>query len=185
MLAHTGEGATYSWERLGYRVIGAPTKVRKGETHGPPKPTNQFHIDRKALAQAIEFLGIKRQVKVSTTNHQGGRGGVCWVRPGDHHHTIRLKSWLSANDASEALWHELTHCQQNERLVDQGEASTLFDAITLQINSAKNVPYNEKPYEVEAFKNMVLHQELPLCKPTNFATAVDGYFAEIKKEIGV
>jgi len=100
----------------------------------PPPEDGGFVLDGAALKEAIDFLGLQWKVEVEVQVKPNGSkadyrctptGGGAHVRSGYWRnidsathivHKIRLKSYLTAEQASHAAWHELVHAQQAERI---------------------------------------------------------------------
>lgn len=90
-----------------------------------------WYLDQDAILEAIDKLGITRKVRIkfmtatrravreSGRGRSWGKGGKGW-RHGTHYvrnnsHLITVDQERSAEQASNTLWHELTHCMQAER----------------------------------------------------------------------
>ena len=132
--AYTAEQVREHYSRLGYIVCGVIKEPRA--SRGASVPMN-WKLDRAALREAIEFLGITYPVEVKQTRVAGGRHGAHCLIPhgrfvrryrggwygvaespdGTLSHKVTVKSWLDPERASFVLWHELTHCMQAERAI--------------------------------------------------------------------
>ncbi len=138
VLSYTSAGAGEHYERMGYTVL----KVVKGDHRKPVAlPARRFVIDQPALADAIDLLGLKVPVKIRYNSRQGATAGNYRFRYGAH--DIMLKSYATAAEASQTLWHELQHAVQAER------AGTAQDW-TKVVNDQRRYPYSRRPIEVEA-----------------------------------
>jgi len=124
-------------------------KARTVKRHG-------LVLDRKALADACDLLGIRNRVEVRFHGAVGNTNGthrysfprvrsaadVASLAPV---HRIVIKSYLSPEQASSTLWHELTHAAQAERV--SREDPSLWWAF---IRKQRRIPYSHRPIENEA-----------------------------------
>jgi hypothetical protein len=75
------------------------------------KPVSLYKIDKEAVEDACDFLGIRQQVKVFIRYlHGAAHWGWC-----PEYHRIVVNPYLIPEEAEAAVWHELTHAQQMER----------------------------------------------------------------------
>ncbi len=91
------------------------------------------------LKKAKAELSISRPVHVKQTSRQGGRRGAYAFRAGEH--CITVKSYLTPEQASRTLWHELAHAMQAERSGSEAAWAA---------NSDRKGPYSKRPIEIEA-----------------------------------
>lgn len=120
---------------------------------GPAKAG--WKIDVKAIREAIEFFGLTSPVEVKLT--AGYRRTGCH-RFRDGVHVLTVSGIRGAAEASETLWHELTHCAQQEYL-----GRTAFRA-EYEAES-RRVGYRANRFEVEARDTAAaMHAELSLTK---------------------
>lgn len=129
---------------------------RKQEREAKIKAEGGFRIDRQALADAIDLLGLKLPVKIRFNSRVGRQNGNYRLRNG--HHDIMLKSYRTPQQASDTLWHELTHALQAER-DGHGSVSVWADVRRAQAS----IPYLSKPLEVEARQMSATMRDCPLC----------------------
>jgi hypothetical protein len=131
--------------------------------------TCRFDVDRVAIAQAGELLGLEHPVRVFVRAYAWGEGRYIAFKDGEHR--IGVAADLPPRNASQVLWHELTHAQQVERL--GGE--TAFDRLwcqqmrdmgltRLQAARATGRRYRRAALEVEAEANERRHRELALVR---------------------
>jgi hypothetical protein len=112
-----------------------------------------WQFDREMIERAIAELEITGDVHVSLSvgtrtfgTHRGGS-----------HHSITLSKLLSADQAGETLWHELTHAAQSERLGDD-----TFERLYRMQNGG--VGYRGNRFEREARSNQKRHYSEPLIR---------------------
>lgn len=117
-----------------------------------------FTIDQGALDRAIQSLGLKLTVKVRAHNRAGDTRGNYRLRPTkdgtQSYHDIMVKGYLTPEQASQTLWHELAHAMQAERAITLSELSldnpaSRFAWVT-QRTLDKGTSYRQRPIEVEA-----------------------------------
>lgn len=118
-----------------------------------------FKIDRKALDEAREYLGITWDARVTISGTIGAAGRYSTVH--EHIHKITLNAYLSLCDAEFVVWHELTHALQSEavggglahqrewmrQLHEQG---LTLSGICRGMSPADAAAYDRMPYEAEA-----------------------------------
>lgn len=102
------------YEKRGYAV----RRVVKGDHRKKQRAAAKqreggFRIDRKALNAAIDALGLDLPVDIRFHARVGSTNGN--YRFDGRRHDIMLKSYLTPEQASSTLWHELTHAMQAER----------------------------------------------------------------------
>lgn len=182
ILAYSALGARQYFENRHYTVL----EVERGDYRRTERAARYvpegggFSIDQKALAEAIELLGIKRPVQIRLNGKVGPthgthrwvpRSGKFKVNPnldtatGGMLHRITLKSYLTAEQAGRTLWHELTHAMQAER--ESADAATMreaFEAWRFCSARGRGIAYNRKPIEVEAREHEPLNDDLPLAR---------------------
>lgn len=150
-LAYTPEGARKLFEKLGHSVI----RVERGD-YRKTRTGGGFVINKAALADAIELLGLKLPVKVRTHARVGDTNGNYRLRDGWH--DIMLKSYHTPEQASSTLWHELTHAMQAERAGGKDEWRSVR-------NEQRRYSYRIRPIEVEAREMSEAMADIPLCRP--------------------
>ena len=184
ILAYDAMHVRSFYERQGY-VVGSIAPVRRGALTASPAPSGGgWTLDRMNLQQAVEFFGLKLPVEVKQTGHQGGRmaahvldprGGSTYTRGGRIYnldtathrvHKITVKSWLTAEQAGRALWHELQHAAQAERVMTPG--MTPADHLRAWNRTLRSenggIAYMRKPIEVEAREAEPLNDDCPLAR---------------------
>jgi hypothetical protein len=77
-------------------------------------PAARFGVDTAAVEQASGYLGLEHQVKVTTHFYAYYDGRYIGLRKGVHR--IGLDCDLTPREASQTLWHELTHARQASSL---------------------------------------------------------------------
>jgi hypothetical protein len=163
ILAYSAEGArTY----YAARFTGASVQVSRGDYrakahHAEVKAAGGFVIDRQALADACDLLGLKLPVKIRYNARVGTTNGNYQLRAGWH--DIMLKSYHTAEQASSTLWHELTHAMQAERAGD-------FAAWRQVRAEQARYSYRIRPIEREACAMSDTMADVLLCKPANITT---------------
>lgn len=166
ILAHTGASADSHYRERG-RI---PVKVERGDyrhAEASAAPGDRWHLDHGAIREACEYFGLDWPVDIKLTGRQGGRYGAHTIYPNRHGHFITVKRWLSAEQASRTLWHELTHAAQVERVAARAGATAPREVATAWRASperGKGTSYLRKPSEVEAREHEALHDTLPLTK---------------------
>jgi hypothetical protein len=125
--------------------------------------------DWPAIERAIEHFGLSERVQIRLTHHKSGRFGAYQLRPvgSELVHHITVKNWLSPEQASRTLWHELTHAMQAERAMraaDAADRRAKLLAWRAANERGRGVTYMRKPVEVEARANEPLAISFPLAK---------------------
>ena len=146
-----------------------------------------WSIDADAVAEAVAFFGltlpIKFELSARTSTTLGQHmltpvGGGVRVSAGKIYnldtatgweHRVMLRSWLSPEDASRTLWHELTHAMQAERALSKVHASATireqYHAWRFSWDRAHGrTAYTDKPVEREARAHEAYAEALPLVK---------------------
>lgn len=111
-------------------------------------------------AAAIERFGIKLPVTIRRVDYlrYEGRCGCC--RSTEESHTIELSDGMSQVDASAAIWHELKHAQQIERM-GMDEYAFVY---TMTTDKTSWETYVRSPLEREAYLAMNNHFAHPLTR---------------------
>lgn len=157
VLCYTAQWATDYFTRRGFVVLSVQKgDYRKQQRVAATKAAGGFTIDRKALAAAIEQLGLKLPVKIRYNARVGGTQGNYRLRNGNH--DIMLKSYLTPEQASSTLWHELTHAMQAERV---GGTSEVWNSYSLE---QRRYSYSIRPIEIEARQMSKIMADVPLCR---------------------
>ena len=183
MLAYDADDVRDFYERCGYVVLDVRSARKKRTTERPANPP--WVKDDRAIRSACDFLGITLPVTIKPTNVAGGRHGAHQFRPtgpgvrivrgrihGIEHttgfvHHITVKSWLSVEEASRTLWHELAHAVQAERLLgsDPLAASDPRAAMLAWKTAYRDgTAYEHKPLEREAREYEEFAAEQPLAR---------------------
>lgn len=156
VLAYDPEGAGDHYRRLGY-VVGTVTKgdYRKTEpAQQQPQHSGGFTINRAALKDACDLLGLKLPVKIRFNGRHGRTLGN--YRFKGTHHDIMLKSYHDPEQASSTLWHELTHAMQAER----AGSTMAWNAV---LSSSRGL-YRACPLEIEARDMQATMADVSLCR---------------------
>lgn len=98
-------------------------------------------LNYTALREALEFLGVERQVNIRRANGTRRRGAHRY-RNGEH--CITVSTYLTVEEANRVLLHELTHAAQLERFGTDSE----FNAAYTRENARRG--YKANAFEVEA-----------------------------------
>lgn len=142
------------YEALGRTVTGVTkgdhrVKARAAEV----KAAGGFRVDQAALKDAIALLGLKLPVTLRYNSRVGNTNGN--YRFTGHSHNIMLKSYHTAAQASDTLWHELCHAMQAER------AGTMVEWNVVQRQQAR-YSYRSRPIEREAREMSATMANCPL-----------------------
>lgn len=115
-----------------------------------------WRLNRKALNEAIDLIGLKLPVKLRTDARVGSTNGNYRFRNGGH--DIMLKTYLSAEQATKTLWHEPCHAMQAERAGAPQEWNKV-------VRSQKGIGHDDKDYEREAIEFSNEMSNIPLTYP--------------------
>jgi hypothetical protein len=120
-----------------------------------------FKINKAALDEARDHLGIEAKVRVFICRMHCAAGRYVGMPDGVHH--ISLANWMSLAEAEGAIWHELQHAAQVERVGGHAQFDMLwmrqmeragFDANSFKGGRVLTQPelsaYNSAPFEMEA-----------------------------------
>jgi hypothetical protein len=151
VLAYDAVGAAGYWRSKGYTVL----QVREGDFVNINADSG-FTVDQTALRDAIDLLGLKLPVKLRYHSRPGGTGANYRLHRAGHHN-IMVKSYLTPAQASEALWHELTHALQAERAGGTTEAWQ-------KVLVAHKGRYKRCPLEIEARQMSETMKDCPLAR---------------------
>lgn len=179
ILAYTAACAADYFTRRGGTIVSLTHgDYRRQAAEIAARAGGGFTIDRAALAEAIELLGLKLPVQVKLNSRFGDADGIHHFAPrrgafkkdpsrdtaaDGFVHKITVKSYLTPNGAGETLWHELAHAMQAER--ETAGSTTMreaFDAWKHCSARRRGVTYRAKPIEVEAREHEALNTDLPL-----------------------
>lgn len=143
-LTYTKDQAIRLAERRGIKIVTILTPAQFKAQQ--PAVGRAYKIDQAALAEAIEFLGLKLKVRIRFNARQGRVNGN--YKRDYMGHDIMLKSYLTVEQASKTLWHELAHAMQSER------AGSVWDwnvvANEKRPGRSRRIEYRNRPIEVEA-----------------------------------
>ena len=159
-LTYSAQAAVDLANKRGWKV----TKVIKGDYRKiararEAKANGGFTIDQRALAAAKQELGIVRPVKIYRNSKVGGTDGKHrWTR-GTQYHKVMLKSYLTPEQASFALWHELQHCKQCE---DASNCLLHWEGWAKVMKDQRDYPYKYRPIEIEANQVAAAHANVRL-----------------------
>lgn len=146
VLAYSHGDAIETAERCGYKVIEAfmgdyrvQEIVRKAKTEGGHR------LIPSALEEAKNILGLKLPIKIRYNSRVVGVSG----KNGSYERTMRgheimLKSYLTPEQVTETLWHELRHAWQAEQK-GTPEAWWAYREIQRQ-----RYTYKRRPIEIDA-----------------------------------
>lgn len=142
ILAYSAESARVYYARRHDVVRVERGDYRQRARNAAIRANGGYRLDPRALRDAIALLGLRIPVKIRYTSRVGAtNGNYCFKGT---HHDIMLKSYHTAAQATETLWHELTHAMQAERA--GGTTETWADVRREQARYA----YRRRPIEVEA-----------------------------------
>jgi hypothetical protein len=166
ILAYDPESVRSFYARQGYNVL----SVERVKPTRSARPTNApWRLDERAIQEARDFLGITKPISIKVLNHASRNWGEHRVTVGPHgvRQTIAVKRWLSPEDASRTLWHELTHAMQTERALARIPAGlsgreTIAHLQRQPERGYRSVRYEDKPIEQEAREHEAMHDVLPL-----------------------
>lgn len=144
VLCYSDEFAISYLERAGY------CNIEKFVQRKPQVPASKatWRKDERAIRNAIASLGLTRPVTIKLTGHVGGRQGGYKPTPDGRGHIITVKNYLTPKRAGEAIWHELAHAVQFERVASGsiGQAAIQsWNRSSIHVGS-----YRTRPCEVEA-----------------------------------
>lgn len=166
VLAHSASAATDHYNRKAFTLDQRVVSVVKGDYRVMEHQADGgWRLDRAALREAIEFLGLTLPVTIKPTATRGGggygahrlraRSGKFFRNPAldtaqglGHHITVNNK--LTPAKASETIWHELAHAMQAERLIAKMPAATEREQYIAWGRVDRGTAYERKPIEVEA-----------------------------------
>lgn len=160
-LCFSAASARSFFEGRGFVVLQVEAgDYRKAERAAAARASGGFRIDREALAAAIELLGLTLPVKIRFTSRVGNVNGNYRLHASGYH-DIMLKSYRTTQQASETLWHELTHAMQAERFQRDNPHLTPRTAWLAQLQQSKG-KYKRCPLEIEARRMARDMADLPL-----------------------
>lgn len=154
--------------RKGYRIhsfITAAQAVAQKQNAG-------WRKSLAGLTRARQELGITLPILIKQTSRIGDQQGIhsLHLENGKLHHHIIVKSYLTPEEATEVLWHELTHAAQAERAAAKVVRPEDFSALSYRVKTAwtaeqihqRDWPYSRRPIEREANENMRKFAHIPL-----------------------
>lgn len=148
VLTYSADDARYYYAKRGQTVV----KVTRGDYRKKARAreaakSGGFTINQAALREAKEILGLKWPVQVRTHARHGSVNGNyrCELTGGgDYYHNIMIKSYLTPEQATKTLWHELTHAMQAER------EGSYAGWVLKHEQEHKRYSYRVRPIEIEA-----------------------------------
>jgi hypothetical protein len=153
--AYTAENAINYYTRRGYTVLSiAKGDYRKQEREAKAKAQGGHRLDHKAIQEAADVLGLKLPVRVRQHSRVGNTHGnyrLAGLAGQATHHNIMVKSYLTPKEATNTLWHELTHALQAER--DGKSDLATWRKVS---NEQKVYSYRQRPIEREANETAAL-----------------------------
>ena len=151
ILAYSGAGAAEHFKGQG------PLAIQKGDYRMKLNPDGGWRLKDGALELAIRELGLKWPVDIAPNAREGNTSGNYILAHGScapqrrsylwvwaYYHRIMVKRYLTPQEASETLWHELAHALQAER------CGSWEPWERYQIHQRRNFNYSDRPMEVEA-----------------------------------
>lgn len=156
ILAYSPGDVRDYYTRKGYVVLG----VQRGDYRAPARAAavkangGGWRVDRAALRDACDLLGLKLPVSIRFNSRVGRTNGN--YRFTGTSHDIMLKSYRTAEQASATLWHELTHALQAER----AGSTTAWQGVLADSRGK----YQRCPLEIEARAMSRTMSDVPLCK---------------------
>lgn len=133
-------------------------------------PAAGWELDRRLTQEIIETFELKLPVHFSFTRGLRTGGTHCVKRLSQlstsargrllnrggeqrlYHHITLSRAW-SAEDAGRAVWHELAHAMQDERIIricGESEPVLVISAIQRHVRTQRSWSYGMRPIEVEA-----------------------------------
>lgn len=156
ILAYDPVGVRKHYNRMGYVVLDVVKGDHRREAYkAAVKSSGGFTVDRRALKDACDLLGITKPVRIRFSSKVGSTNGN--YRFMGTYHDIMLKSYHSPAQASSTLWHELTHAMQAER------AGGTQEAWQAEHEKSKG-KYKRCPREIEARQMSRKMADVPLCR---------------------
>lgn len=169
IIAPNAESVRAHYTGRGYKV---KSVVPYNTAHVKAKNGGGWKLSNAYWRKALEEFGLQLPVVVQQIGRVGDtnanyrllmRGqeprGVVVPRGANLFHLVKAKSYHTAEQASESLWHELTHARQAEEAIrkslgDDGWQRNPFAAYEAWERKAKyqreNFPYENRPIEREA-----------------------------------
>lgn len=127
---------------------------------------NGWTIDAEAIGSALELLGVDCSVQVKLMN---GRVTLGNTGKYAHGYVIGVSRYLSAEDATKTLWHELTHAMQCET-GHAGEWNRFIESYRRYSSIAGGSQrYLDNPYEREARDIASMYADVPLTEGGTYA----------------
>lgn len=124
----------------------------------------RWQIDKQAIYEALKTLGIKRKVHVEVLTQlrdeqgriqqRGVKAQMRWDQR-NKRYEVQLRSDLTPKEATHALWHELAHCRQYEKL-------GVKEAAFMYVLASDLVGYTNNPLELDAEKVARKHEHKAL-----------------------
>lgn len=163
VLAYDAQGARSYYVGRGREVL----SVVKGDYRIAPS-VGGWTLDQDAVNAAAASLGLKLPVTIKANARQGSTLGNHRLKPqaglragpaqrASGYHAIMVKSYLTPEQASSTLWHELTHSLQAERA---GGTPELW-----RVEQRKHHgQYRHSALEIEARAMSVAMADCPLTK---------------------
>lgn len=152
ILAYSSDDVRRHYESIGYTVV----RVTRGDFRKPTAPAAtgpRFRVNDAALREAIDLFGLRLPVRVRLHARCGITNGS--YRFEGTYHNIMLKSYRTAQEASETLWHELTHALQAERAGSVIEWDRVYA-------EQRRYPYRVRPVKIEAREMSATMADIPL-----------------------
>jgi hypothetical protein len=141
--------------------------VGRARGRGARRRRTRFRVDHERVDEAARQLGLTMPVRVFVRGYAYYTGRYIGLRDGVHH--IGVSSFLPARLASRALWHELTHAAQVERLGSDAAFTTRWWAemaaaglTRRQASRGEGRAYDRTPLESEARANERRHRRVRL-----------------------
>lgn len=103
-------------------------------------------LDPIAIREALDLMEVKHDVQIKWSGGYSRRGAHRFY-DGKNLHVITVSTHLMADQASNTLWHEITHAAQTERY----ENGKVFHAHYVKENRTRG--YKRNRFEVEASEN--------------------------------
>jgi hypothetical protein len=156
ILAYSGQGVRDHYERRGQEVVSVTKGDYRARVAASAPSGGGWELSHRALKQASDQLGLTLPITVKKNGKVGGTNATYRLKPHGHH--IIVKAYLTKQQATESLWHELQHAQQAERA---GGTPELWAA---ESKRQRAWPYRRRPIEIEARRTATANSHKSLTK---------------------
>jgi hypothetical protein len=141
-----------------------------------PSPAG-WTLDPEAIRSALSLLGCDNmpfQLRVKLSSATRKYGATTWRRKRQNgvvqpvsEVSVTVSRYLSAERATETLWHELTHVSQIMRHGSPEAFAQEYARYSSTKSSVYSGRYERNPFEVEARETAEAYKDCPLTKSAN------------------